>query len=169
MMAEKITRFEDLAVWQKAHQMVLQVYRITGGFPTEERFGLSSQMRRAAVSVPANPAPGTVPSALHTVFRLPSSRSTDSSSLPPMEQGQIHEFQVLYTAYCMLYSEFCALYAVYCLLYAIPHGHRPDQTRLRVLQDNQADDMVVETVSDVRAGRLAVRPVDADAESSKDD
>ena len=57
-MAEKIARFEDLTVWQKAHQMVLHVYRITGTFPAEERFGLSSQMRRAAVSVPANLAEG---------------------------------------------------------------------------------------------------------------
>ena len=57
-MAEKITRFGDLVVWQKAHQIVLQVYRITGSFPAEERFGLTSQMRRAAVSVPANLAEG---------------------------------------------------------------------------------------------------------------
>ena len=45
-MADKITSFEDLGVWQKAHQMVLNVYRITGSFPAEERFGLTSQMRR---------------------------------------------------------------------------------------------------------------------------
>lgn len=57
-MAEKIASFEDLTVWQKAHQMVLGVYRITRGFPAEERYGLSSQMRRAAVSVPANLAEG---------------------------------------------------------------------------------------------------------------
>ena len=57
-MPEKIARFEDLSVWQKAHQLVLQVYRITGSFPAGERFGLSSQMRRAAVSVPANLAEG---------------------------------------------------------------------------------------------------------------
>ena len=47
-------RFEELIVWKKAHQLVLEVYRVTQQFPTEERYGLTSQMRRAAVSVPAN-------------------------------------------------------------------------------------------------------------------
>jgi four helix bundle protein len=47
-------RFEDLLVWQKGHQLVLRVYRLTSTFPNAEMFGLSSQMRRAAVSVPAN-------------------------------------------------------------------------------------------------------------------
>ncbi|RZN38291.1 MAG: four helix bundle protein [Methanophagales archaeon ANME-1-THS] len=41
-------------VWQKAHQLVLEVYRITKEYPQEEKFALVSQMRRAAVSVPAN-------------------------------------------------------------------------------------------------------------------
>jgi len=47
-------RFEDLIVWQKAHQLVLRVYRLTKNFPKEETYGLVAQMRRAAVSVPAN-------------------------------------------------------------------------------------------------------------------
>jgi four helix bundle protein len=50
--------FEDLIVWQKAHQFALKVYRLTGGFPKQETYGLSSQMRRAAVSIPANIAEG---------------------------------------------------------------------------------------------------------------
>jgi len=50
--------FEDLAVWQKAHKFVLSVYAVTRTFPDEEKFGLVSQFRRAAVSIPANIAEG---------------------------------------------------------------------------------------------------------------
>jgi four helix bundle protein len=50
--------FEDLIVWQKSHQLTLFVYRVTTGFPKTELYGLVSQMRRAAVSVPANIAEG---------------------------------------------------------------------------------------------------------------
>ena len=50
--------FTDLIVWQKAHAFVLAVYRMTTGFPKHELYGLTSQFRRAAVSVPANIAEG---------------------------------------------------------------------------------------------------------------
>jgi four helix bundle protein len=50
--------FRDLLVWQKAHAFVLAVYRLTESFPEREKFGLSHQMRRAAVSIPANIAEG---------------------------------------------------------------------------------------------------------------
>lgn len=53
-----IESFQQLEVWQSAHKLVLGVYRATQTFPTEEKFGLVSQMRRAAVSVPANIAEG---------------------------------------------------------------------------------------------------------------
>ncbi|HOU57964.1 MAG TPA: four helix bundle protein [Kiritimatiellia bacterium] len=50
--------FENLVVWQKAHQFVLLVYRLTNMFPREEIYGLTVQFRRAAVSVAANIAEG---------------------------------------------------------------------------------------------------------------
>lgn len=50
--------FEQLIVWQRAHQFVLGVYRLTEGFPRKETYGLSSQLRRAAVSIAANIAEG---------------------------------------------------------------------------------------------------------------
>ena len=54
----RLERFEDLAVWRRAHELTLEVYRRTGEFPRDEKFGLTSQMRRAAVSIPANIAEG---------------------------------------------------------------------------------------------------------------
>jgi len=58
MKREPAKRFEDLVVWQKAHALVLAVYRYSAGFPKNELYGLVSQMRRAAVSIPANIAEG---------------------------------------------------------------------------------------------------------------
>ena len=52
-------RFQDLKVWQRSHALVLAVYRLTEGFPPGERFGLVSQLRRAAVSVATNIAEGS--------------------------------------------------------------------------------------------------------------
>src|SRR5215212_2132365 len=50
--------FQDLLVWRKAHELVLAIYPLTAAFPRQETYGLSLQMRRAAVSVPANIAEG---------------------------------------------------------------------------------------------------------------
>jgi len=52
-------RFQDLKVWQRSHALALEVYRVTSSFPSSERFGLTSQLRRAAVSVPTNIAEGS--------------------------------------------------------------------------------------------------------------
>ena len=50
--------YKDLVVWERAHQLTLAVYRNTRTFPGEERFGLTSQMRRASASIAANLAEG---------------------------------------------------------------------------------------------------------------
>lgn len=54
----KIERYEDLIAWQKAYALVLRVYGLTRSFPADERYGLTSQLRRAAVSIPSNIAEG---------------------------------------------------------------------------------------------------------------
>jgi four helix bundle protein len=51
-------QFQELIVWQKAHELVLSVYRHSESYPKSELYGLTSQMRRAAVSIPANIAEG---------------------------------------------------------------------------------------------------------------
>jgi len=54
----KITTFKDLDAWKEAHTLVLLIYEITKKFPKEEMFGLTSQMRRCAVSITSNIAEG---------------------------------------------------------------------------------------------------------------
>ena len=50
----KVRTFQDLIVWQKAHALTLNVYGATKAFPSDERYGITSQIRRAAYSVPSN-------------------------------------------------------------------------------------------------------------------
>ena len=50
--------FKDLQVWQRSRQLVSTIYKLTDSFPVKEQFGLSSQLRRAAVSIPSNIAEG---------------------------------------------------------------------------------------------------------------
>ena len=52
-------RFIELEVWRRSHSLVLEIYRLTQSFPSEEKFGLTSQIRRAAVSVATNIAEGS--------------------------------------------------------------------------------------------------------------
>lgn len=50
--------YKNLVVWKKAHETVVEVYRVSKSFPKEEQYGLTSQIRRAAMSVPTNIAEG---------------------------------------------------------------------------------------------------------------
>lgn len=54
----KVQRYEDLIVWQKAVDLVVECYRVTKTFPREEVYGLTAQIRRAVVSIPSNIAEG---------------------------------------------------------------------------------------------------------------
>jgi four helix bundle protein len=55
---KKVKTFRDLLVWQKAMRLVTDVYRFTKAFPKEETYGITSQIRRCAVSIPSNIAEG---------------------------------------------------------------------------------------------------------------
>ena len=52
--SEMLKNYEDLKVWQKSYELCLEIYRIIAKFPKEERYGLTSQIRRSVVSIPSN-------------------------------------------------------------------------------------------------------------------
>jgi four helix bundle protein len=56
--SEMLKNYKDLKVWQKSYKLCLEIYRITAKFPKEEIYGLISQIRRSAVSIPSNIAEG---------------------------------------------------------------------------------------------------------------
>ena len=56
--SEMLKNYKDLIVWQKSYELCLKIYRLTSKFPNEERYGLTSQIRRSAVSIPSNIAEG---------------------------------------------------------------------------------------------------------------
>jgi four helix bundle protein len=74
------TTFKDLIVWQKAHQLVLSIYRVTAEFPKHELYGLVSQVRRASVSVAANIAEG-----------FPKRSTMDKARYLNISQGSLEE------------------------------------------------------------------------------
>lgn len=63
-------KHEKLDVWQDSMNLVTAVYRLTAGFPSEEKFGLSSQMRRASVSIPSNIAEGAARNSIQDYKRF---------------------------------------------------------------------------------------------------
>jgi four helix bundle protein len=67
-----LNSYKDLKVWERSYRLCLEVYKITKEFPNEERFGLTSQMRRAALSIPSSIAEGygrkTTPDYLRSLY-----------------------------------------------------------------------------------------------------
>ena len=55
---EMLKNYKDLNVWQKSYELCLKIYELTAKFPKEERYGLTSQLRRSVVSIPSNIAEG---------------------------------------------------------------------------------------------------------------
>ena len=55
---ERLKNYKDLNVWQKSYELCLKIYVLTAKFPKEERYGLTSQLRRSVVSIPSNIAEG---------------------------------------------------------------------------------------------------------------
>ncbi len=85
----RVDRFQDLEVWKKSHSVVLRIYSLTKDFPKEEKFGLVSQMRRAAVSIPANLAEG---------FKKRGQK--DKSNFYNIAQGSLEEIR-----YCIILAK----------------------------------------------------------------
>jgi four helix bundle protein len=67
-----LKNYQDLKVWQRSYQFCLDIYKITKGFPKEEIYGMTSQIRRSALSVPCNIAEGygrkTTPEYIHSLY-----------------------------------------------------------------------------------------------------
>jgi len=93
--------FTELIVWQKAHAFVLSAYKLTEAFPKSEIYGLSSQLRRAAVSIPANIAEG-----------YKKRGPADKTRFMNMAQGSLEEVQYyLILAHDLTYADTITLRA----------------------------------------------------------
>ena len=92
---EKAKHYKELLVWQKGMSLAKSVYGLTARFPTDERFGLVSQMRRAAVSVPSNIAEGQ---ARHSTREFPQFLSHASGSLAELETQLLLSMELEYCA-----------------------------------------------------------------------
>ena len=89
--------FQTLKVWQKAHQLTLHVYCATRFFPKDEQYGLSSQLRRAAASIPANIAEGCGRASARDLVRFTAIAAGSASELQ-YHLLLAHELDLLETA-----------------------------------------------------------------------
>lgn len=115
--------FQSLLVWQKAHAFVLTVYKTTETFPKHELYGLTSQLRRAAVSVPANIAEG---------FRKRS--LADKSRFYNISQGSLEECRYyLILAHDLDYAETHPLQIQLDEVARLLHGYIASLSKTRTL------------------------------------
>jgi four helix bundle protein len=94
-MEKKTQNYKDLVVWQKGIELAKAIYRLTGKFPSEEKFGLVSQMRRAAVSIPSNIAEGQ---ARHTTGEFIQFISHAEGSVAELETQLILSLELGFTS-----------------------------------------------------------------------
>jgi four helix bundle protein len=89
-----VRNYKDLEIWQDGIRFVLAIYKVTATFPREEQFGLTSQLRRAAVSIPSNIAEGHIQVsdavfARHLQIALGSAAETDTQLLITQQLGYL--------------------------------------------------------------------------------
>ena len=90
----KVLHYKDLQIWQRGMILTKTIYRLTAAFPAHERFGLASQMRRAAVSVPSNIAEGQARRGTKEFVQF---LSLASGSLAELETQLLLSFDLRYT------------------------------------------------------------------------
>lgn len=95
----KVNHYRDLLVWQKSMDVVVRCYKLTETFPSEEKFGLTSQLQRAAVSIPANIAEGhgrgqTKPYINHLSISMGSLKELETHIFIAKELGYVSEIQI---------------------------------------------------------------------------
>ena len=105
-MQNKPQNYKDLAVWQKGIALAKAIYKLTAKFPAEEKFGLVSQMRRAAVSIPSNIAEGQ---ARHTTGEFIQFISHAEGSTAELETQLILSVELGFTAKKQTFGEFILL------------------------------------------------------------
>jgi four helix bundle protein len=89
-----LKNFKELNVWEKAYKLCLEIYKTTKNFPNEEKYGLSSQMRRSAISIPSNIAEGygrkTIPDYVRCLY-IAYGSTGDLSYLNKADQSSLLE------------------------------------------------------------------------------
>jgi len=78
--SEMLKNYKELKVWQKSYELCLEIYRITAKFPKEERYGLTSQIRRSVVSIPSNIQKDMEETEVSHFFIVADSRATEATS-----------------------------------------------------------------------------------------